>query len=561
MTDDLGDRPGALVTDGGLRVRTVEETTISDYVAPIELDEILDALDAGILLVDDTNRIVSVNEAVVADVGTGRRQLVGQHIENVVTVSMDGSWAGSAQMGLDHSEPTVMEGSVHVPGDEPVPAEVTVMPRRHVGGPAGVLVVYHRLETDTGVSTEGQLDRLGLINQFNATLRRVTRSILNPSCRRELDEVVCTELASGTPYEFALVLGTADTSDRRITPRAWAGVEDSFVDDLLSVVDRQNDTECPVTQALETGSIQVAHRIDADLDAIACGETLPKDVSSVAVVPIAHSETDYGVLAVYSARESPFDDFEVRMLQELGDIVGLAYNMVAKDELLTTDTVLELEFLLSDGGSYLATASTAESCRITLESVVPRNDTERLYYFRVVGGSGEGLIEYAMEHPEVEGGAVLSEQGEECRIVLKREEWSILEHLGANNVNVRALEAEGGILRLRLEASPTIDIDVIESLLERTYAEVELTAKRQGRAASVTEREFRHEVFHTLTDKQRQTLEAAFQGGYFSRPRDSTAEEIAGHLGISSSTFHQHLRAAMSKLMTVLLDPSVDQAR
>lgn len=56
------------------------------------------------------------------------------------------------------------------------------------------------------------------------------------------------------------------------------------------------------------------------------------------------------------------------------------------------------------------------------------------------------------------------------------------------------------------------------------------------------------------TDRQREVLVAAFRNGYFVRPRVTNAQEIASQIGISSSTFHQHLRATHMKLLTVLLE-------
>jgi hypothetical protein len=53
----------------------------------------------------------------------------------------------------------------------------------------------------------------------------------------------------------------------------------------------------------------------------------------------------------------------------------------------------------------------------------------------------------------------------------------------------------------------------------------------------------------------------AYHGGYFESPRDSTAEELAAGLGISSPTLHYHLRAAQWKLVDAFLDEDPGQRR
>lgn len=60
-----------------------------------------------------------------------------------------------------------------------------------------------------------------------------------------------------------------------------------------------------------------------------------------------------------------------------------------------------------------------------------------------------------------------------------------------------------------------------------------------------------------LTNRQLEVLETAFQMGYFERPRQANATEVAEALDINPSTFSEHLAAAQRKLLgDVLGDPS-----
>ena len=56
-----------------------------------------------------------------------------------------------------------------------------------------------------------------------------------------------------------------------------------------------------------------------------------------------------------------------------------------------------------------------------------------------------------------------------------------------------------------------------------------------------------------LTDRQREVLETAHRMGYFSHPKGANAGEVAEELGITSSTFTEHLAAAQSKLLSAIL--------
>lgn len=58
-----------------------------------------------------------------------------------------------------------------------------------------------------------------------------------------------------------------------------------------------------------------------------------------------------------------------------------------------------------------------------------------------------------------------------------------------------------------------------------------------------------------LTSRQREVLTRAYEMGYFEHPREATAGDVADALGISTSTFTEHLAAAQRKLLDDLLDP------
>ncbi|MFW6000412.1 MAG: helix-turn-helix domain-containing protein, partial [Halorubrum sp.] len=52
-----------------------------------------------------------------------------------------------------------------------------------------------------------------------------------------------------------------------------------------------------------------------------------------------------------------------------------------------------------------------------------------------------------------------------------------------------------------------------------------------------------------LTDRQCEVLRTAYRMGYFERPRDANASEVADALDISPSTFAEHLATAQRKLL------------
>ncbi|MEZ3116527.1 helix-turn-helix domain-containing protein [Halobaculum sp. MBLA0147] len=56
-----------------------------------------------------------------------------------------------------------------------------------------------------------------------------------------------------------------------------------------------------------------------------------------------------------------------------------------------------------------------------------------------------------------------------------------------------------------------------------------------------------------LTERQREVLETAYASGYFAHPREANAETVAAELGVSPSTFREHLATAQAKLFGAVL--------
>lgn len=56
-----------------------------------------------------------------------------------------------------------------------------------------------------------------------------------------------------------------------------------------------------------------------------------------------------------------------------------------------------------------------------------------------------------------------------------------------------------------------------------------------------------------LTDRQLEVLRTAFELGYFEYPKGANAGEVAAAVGVSPSTFSEHLAAAQSKILDAVL--------
>ncbi len=101
----------------------------------------------------------------------------------------------------------------------------------------------------------------------------------------------------------------------------------------------------------------------------------------------------------------------------------------------------------------------------------------------------------------------------------------------------------------------TPDIDTLKEVVNRLddqYTDVDI----ERLIRSKKDMQSHHLVFvdrGELTDRQEEVLRKAHEMGYFEHPKSANAGEVAEELGISTSTFTEHLAAAQRKLMKAIL--------
>lgn len=368
---------------------------------------------------------------------------------------------------------------------------------------------------------------------------RLGASLATASTREAIEREACSTLAAR--YEYAWIAGGTGTDGLRIREGSIDGSLDG-----LARLDEPPGTVCRTV--VETGE-----------PAVETGGGLPRDGSDAPtariVVPIEHADTTYGVLEVGSGIEpETVADRERRVLSDLGRRLGQAVAAVERRRLLLADAVVRLSFRCTDRRAVFVRFSAAFDCSFTLTGLVPGENGSLLAFVWLEGASPDVVFQRATEADAVDS----------ARLIRSGDDGSLLEFVVTSDSpaltlverggSLTELTASGGRGSLTAEFVPGVDVrEVVESVKE-AFPETEMVTKREVERSVQTDTEFREALDDTLTDKQRSVLRAAYLSGYFDWPRGSTAEELAESLGISSPTFHSHLRRAQRKLLDTYLD-------
>ncbi|WP_254546316.1 PAS domain S-box protein [Halomarina pelagica] len=403
-----------------------------------------------------------------------------------------------------------------------------------------------------------QHDQLDTLNQITNLVQELIRRLINATTRDEINQIVCDRLAASDFYESAWI-GSVDVTDEDVTPKVGAGVDDGYLAalDAMPVSQIGNGV---VAHAIRTGEVQVIRQYQVAErefgngvdDGAALGE-----VEAVAAVPLTYGDRIYGVLVVNASREDVFTDVGRTGFGVLGDVIGFAINAALNRELLLSDSIVELEFEVTDSRSIAVAFSERLSCRSQLEHETALEDGKFLCYLRIDGASVDDVLAVADDVAAVESHRVVSEHDDEILVELVKS-GSVSRVLMEVGASVRSMAADDGVGTLVAEAPLTADIRGIVGAFRALYPDSSLVAKRDVNRSVKTAAEFRDDLADRLTDKQMTAIESAYASGYYDWPRKNTAAELADSLGVSSPTLHQHLRKAEQKLLEAFLSETQD---
>lgn len=87
----------------------------------------------------------------------------------------------------------------------------------------------------------------------------------------------------------------------------------------------------------------------------------------------------------------------------------------------------------------------------------------------------------------------------------------------------------------------------------RKLGPAELVRKRELPLGVLPTSVYANVLFGDLTAKQSNALLTAFRFGYYTSPRSITTEEIASSVGVSRTTYEEHLRKAENRVISALI--------
>lgn len=510
----------------------------------------------AIFVVDaETGIVRDANDAAEGLLGKPREEIVGLHQTELHPPDESDRYEAAFESHADHGGVIRDDRDFYVVHDDGhrVPVEISAGVTE-LDGDRVVQGIFRDVTERECRERElsRQRDELERLDRINTVIRRINRALIDAGTRETIETTVCDRLAEADPYLFAWI-GGIDLAAGRVTPRAQAGIEEGYLDEVTITTDGET-ARGPTGRAIRTGDVQVMKDIPGDPAYEPWREkAAARGYRSSCAVPLGYEGTIYGVLNVYADRPNAFDSDEQSVLSELGELIGHAINAIERKEALMSENHVELEFQVRDGVRPLIEALDGDVGTLRFERTVRAAEGSYLVYATVTGTDGDRFRDAITA---VSGITRARRVGDANLFELTMDDPPIISAVGTHGGRVRSVVIEDGVLRFVAVFPDSGDVRAAVRAVRTAYADAELIAQRRTERRKRTPRNRRARIDEELTEKQRAALESAHFSGFFEWPRASTGEEVADSLGIAAPTFSQHLRAAERKVFATLFEES-----
>ncbi|WP_257300519.1 bacterio-opsin activator domain-containing protein [Haloarchaeobius sp. FL176] len=395
-----------------------------------------------------------------------------------------------------------------------------------------------------------QNEQLTVLNRINETIREIDQALVQAETRESVDHTVCELLTNDDRFAFAWV-GSVDRTTNTVTPRAWDGAEQGYLDSRTFTIDGDGDE--PVGRTAARGEPTTVSNVAAGLrDEPWRTDALARDYLSVLSIPLVYNDLTHGVLTVYADSRQAFDDTARTVLAELGETIASALSALERKNALLSTSMTRVEFAIDDDAFVLSRLARAADCTISYQGGVQQTTEGSFVFARFEGAPVEDVVQAATDLVAIEGVRTVSTDGTSGVVRLHLTEPFLAFELADHGAVFREATTTPDSTTVVIDVPNGIDVRTVTQLVQETFTGVELRSRQT--LDNVDEQDLYSSFLAEVTDRQLEVVQTAYFSGYFESPRDSSGEAVAETLGISSTAFYRHVRTVQQKLFSVLFE-------
>ncbi|MFC6732522.1 MULTISPECIES: bacterio-opsin activator domain-containing protein [unclassified Haladaptatus] len=509
----------------------------------------------GIAISDATqpdNPLTYVNDSFVEMTGYTETEIIGRNCRFLQGEDSDPAAVTAMRQAIAAEEEVAVVVKNYRKDGEMFWNRVNIAPIRDADGEVRHFVGFQndvtaRKEAELALAEERE-QLAYLLDRIQGLIQDVTQTLVRSVNREEIEETVCTQLANADPYVYAWV-GEVDVAANEVVPTQWSGEALVSVGDIGVSLSDPDSANNPVARAVKTGTMQTAR-----VGVRGFGRGYPKRVVEVAAVPLVYEDVTYGVLTVCADREDVFNSRERVILESVGRAVASGINSLESKKIITADNIVEVELEFESTALFFVDIASKTGAELEFKQAMYQPDDSLVLFFTATGADPEVVEAAARECGEIANVQLVATGDDESLFELTLARESIVTDLANYGAKTQAITAHDRVGRMKIELPQEANVRQLVELVKKEYPGTELVSYREHDRRPTTKQEFVMALRERLTERQLSTLQRAYVAGFFDWPRPVNGDDLAATMGVSRSTFHEHLRAAERKLCAELFE-------
>ena len=399
---------------------------------------------------------------------------------------------------------------------------------------------------------EAQTETLERVEGLNDRILKLTQIATRSETRAELEQKVCDFLKENDSFEFGWI-GELSPEGDELRPRTCSGRGQGYLDACSLALDETNSEPAVRTAKTSTPTIVSDVVMDAQQQSWR-REAIRRNFSTVVAIPLKFQGVLYGVLSLYAMTRQEFTDRARDVLANWGEFMGYTIKEIERTSAILSQQGTGLRFDTESAACPLLRIARTSHCTLLFEGVHEQDGGETTVFVRVIGCPSKRFRDASERASAISAITRIntSEDGTLFQITISPP--FIANTLAKYGLRLQSIVGDDdGSAHVRVVTPPTIPVHRAVEIVSSEHPDAtllgteELTEDRRGRE------QFAEHVLPQLTERQLEALELAYYGGYFESPKELSGRELAEQMGVSSSSFNTHLRAAERKLLDSLL--------
>ena len=267
-------------------------------------------------------------------------------------------------------------------------------------------------------------------------------------------------------------------------------------------------------------------------------------------IPIRYDGIEHGALGVYSS-EGSFTDHDRQILQEYADVIGFTFQTEHWKESMLSKSSVHIKVAVTDESvPHIALANAvSDGERVEILSIFGQADDQYLYILATDGPAYDDIVEYVTTDSRL---SLVRGHDDGTTYELTIEGETPEARAGAYGAQFHGTVIENGTATITLSVPERGNVSELSRVLGERFDNVHVSTINETHDR--VHAQFGRDLFDSLTQKQLEFIEYAYRAGFFERPQQATAEDVATAFDISSTTALHHIRTGERKLIEAAIE-------